>query len=83
MPKNPDTLPNLETSLAEITALIDKMEKGELTLDESLTQFERGITLIKHCQKTLNEAEQKVQMLIQDNHQEALVPYENRTEKDE
>lgn len=69
------TLPPLEGSLTEITQLIDKMEQGELTLEQSLAQFERGITLVKHCQKILQEAEQKVQLLIQQNQQETLTPY--------
>jgi exodeoxyribonuclease VII small subunit len=68
-------LPNLEESLAEITTLIDKMEHGEQTLEQSLTNFERGITLVKHCQKILQAAEQKVQILMQQNNQEELVPY--------
>jgi exodeoxyribonuclease VII small subunit len=72
MTKNPAKQPNLEDSLAEITQLIDKMEHGELNLEQSLTYFERGITLIKQCQKTLTEAEQKVQLLIQQNQQETL-----------
>ena len=70
-----DKLPNLEAAMAEITQLIDKMEHGELTLEQSLAQFERGITLVKHCQKILVEAEQKVQILIQNNNKETLAPY--------
>jgi len=62
---NPEKLPNLEESLTEISKLIDKMEHTELTLEQSLTQFERGVTLIKHCQKLLTDAEQKVQILMQ------------------
>jgi exodeoxyribonuclease VII small subunit len=75
MTKKPTKLPNLEESLAEITQLIDKMEHGDLTLEQSLEQFERGITLIKHCQKTLTEAEQKVQILLQNNGKEELSAY--------
>jgi exodeoxyribonuclease VII small subunit len=70
-----EKLPNLEESLTEITTLIDKMEHGELTLEQSLTQFERGITLIRHCQKVLTDAEQKVQILLQNNKQDTLQPY--------
>lgn len=73
-------LPNLEDSLAEVTKLIDKMEHGELTLEQSLQQFERGITLIKHCQKILTDAEQKVEQLIQQNGKESLIPF-NTEEK--
>ena len=67
--------PNLEESLTEISQLIDKMEHTELTLEQSLANFERGITLVKHCQKILEAAEQKVQILIQTNQREELAPY--------
>ncbi|EKD72453.1 MAG: hypothetical protein ACD_45C00675G0017 [uncultured bacterium] len=73
-------LPNIENSLAEISALIEQMEQGELSLEQSLNQFERGITLIKHAQKILQDAEQKVQILIQNNHEEQLNSYENNEE---
>lgn len=75
MTKNTSKQPSLEESLGEITTLIEKMENGELTLEQSLSDFERGITLIKHCQKVLSEAEQKVQILIQQNQQEELTTY--------
>ena len=74
--KNPK-LPNLETSLAEINSLIEQMEKGELSLEQSLTQFERGIILIKHAQKILQTAEQKVRLLTKTNDGDQLTPYEN------
>lgn len=77
MAKNSNPLPNLEDSLAEISQLVDKMEHSELTLEQSLTHFERGITLTKHCQKVLEEAEQKVQILIQNSKQESLAAYDN------
>ena len=60
------SLPNLEEALAEMTQLIDKMEQGELSLEQSLQNFERGISLVKHCQKILEQAEQKVSLLTQD-----------------
>jgi exodeoxyribonuclease VII small subunit len=68
-------LPNLEESLSEITQLIEKMEQSDQTLEQSLNHFERGITLIKHCQKILTEAEQKVNILVQNNNQENLTQY--------
>ncbi|OGT56243.1 MAG: exodeoxyribonuclease VII small subunit [Gammaproteobacteria bacterium RIFCSPHIGHO2_12_FULL_43_28] len=74
-------LPSLEASFTEVSTLIDKMEHGELTLEQSLQHFERGIVLIKHCQKLLNEAEQKVQVLIEANNQAELAPYgDDKTE---
>lgn len=71
---------DLEPSLKEINVLIEKMEKGDLTLEQSLSHFEKGITLIKNCQTILQEAEQKVQILIQNNSNlasssEELKPY--------
>lgn len=69
------TLPSLEDSLTEISQLIEKMEHSEQTLEHSLNHFERGITLVKHCQKILTEAEQKVQLLIQSNQKESLTNY--------
>jgi exodeoxyribonuclease VII small subunit len=73
--KKTDQQPSLETSLADITKVIEKMEHGELTLEQSLAEFERGITLIRQCQKMLAEAEQKVQILIQKNNQDTLTAY--------
>jgi exodeoxyribonuclease VII small subunit len=75
--KNCDKSPTLEEAYTEISELIDKMEHTELTLEQSLTHFERGIKLIKHCQKILGEAEQKVQILIQHNQQEELTAYQD------
>jgi exodeoxyribonuclease VII small subunit len=72
--------PDLETSIAEINTLIEQMEQGELTLEQSLERFQRGVSLIKHCQKVLQEAEQKVQILMLDNGGEELHPYETDKE---
>lgn len=83
MTKKPMKQPNLEASLAEISQLIDQMEHGELTLEQSLSHFERGIGLIKHAQKILTEAEQKVQLLIQSNQQESLTDYGNEEDEQE
>ncbi len=77
---NTQNQPDLETALTEIASLIEQMEQGELSLEQSLSQFERGVTLIKHAQKILQEAEQKVQILMQNNNQEELGHYENKEE---
>lgn len=75
MTKKSDQLPQLEESLTEITQLIEKMEHSEQTLEQSLSNFERGIILVKNCQKILTDAEQKVQILMQNNNQEDLTNY--------
>lgn len=56
---------SFEHSLQELEALVKKMDSGELTLEESLQAFEKGIGLIRHCQSTLQGAEQKVQLLME------------------
>ena len=80
MTKKPAKLPDLEASLDEIAKLIEKMENGELSLEQSLNCFERGVTLIKHSQQILQKAEQKVQILIQTNNETKLEDYENNEE---
>jgi exodeoxyribonuclease VII small subunit len=73
-------LPNLESSLSEINALVEQMEQQDLTLEQSLSHFERGITLIKHAQKILQHSEQKVQQLMKDQGEEKLIDFESNEE---
>lgn len=54
----------LEQSLHGLEALVERMESGELTLEESLKAFEEGIQLTRACQQALREAEQKVRILL-------------------
>jgi exodeoxyribonuclease VII small subunit len=56
--------PDFERSLAELEAIVDKLEAGDLSLDESLKQFERGVQLTRVCQSALKQAEQKVEILM-------------------
>jgi exodeoxyribonuclease VII small subunit len=56
--------PDFETSLAELESLVETLEQGDISLEESLKLFERGVTLTRSCQKSLKEAEQKVQILL-------------------
>lgn len=62
-PKKTSAPADFEKSLQQLNLIIEKMESGTLSLDASLKQFEEGITLIRGCQQTLSEAEQKVQIL--------------------
>jgi exodeoxyribonuclease VII small subunit len=55
---------DLEKSLAELEKIVAKLEGGDLTLDESLKQFERGVALTRQCQKALRQAEQRVDILL-------------------
>ena len=61
--KSPDPF-DFEAALASLEALVTAMEEGELSLEESLQAFEKGIKLTRECQSALQKAEQKVQMLV-------------------
>ena len=73
MPKK--KTPTFEASLAELEQWVSQLEQGEITLEESLAAFERGITLTRTCQQALQTAEQKVQILIEKNGTQALEPF--------
>ena len=58
---------NLEKALTELEKLVEEMEQGNLSLEESLKRFEKGIALTSECQEALQKAELKVQELIEKN----------------
>jgi exodeoxyribonuclease VII small subunit len=62
-PKESKTLA-FEESLDTLDVLVNKLEGGELSLEESLSAFEKGINLTRQCQQHLSHAEQKVSMLV-------------------
>jgi len=57
-------MPSFEESLKKLESIVDKLEKGDLSLEESLKLFEEGVGLSATCKKELEEAEGKVQILI-------------------
>jgi len=67
MSKKKDSTFNFEESLASLESLVSAMEDGDLSLEESLQAFEKGIRLTRECQSALQNAEQKVQVLIAEN----------------
>jgi len=71
---------DFEAALAELSTLVEQMEQGGLSLEQSLTCFEKGIALTRGCQKALSEAEQKVEILMQKNGGAKLVKFEEREE---
>lgn len=56
---------DFESALADLEALVQSMEAGDLSLEESLKAFERGVKLTRHCQEALKSAELKVKMLTE------------------
>ena len=63
MSQKKQSIPDFEASLAELESIVQRLEQGELPLEESLRQFERGVALTRSCQKALRQAEQKIRVL--------------------
>jgi len=59
--------PNFEKALTELEKLVEEMEQGNLSLEDSLKRFEKGISLSSECQQALQNAELKVKKLIEEN----------------
>ena len=72
---------DFEKTLAKLESVIAKLETGELSLEESIRQFEQGTALLKDCNKVLNEAEQKVKILSQKNREFQLEDFEENGKK--
>lgn len=64
-----------EESLEELEALVDRLERGQLLLDESLELFERGMKLARVCNRKLSKAERKIEMLIEENGKLKVGPF--------
>jgi len=67
---------NFEKSMDELESLVETMESGELTLEASLEHFEQGIKKVRQCQKALDEAEQKVKILLDDAEEGQLAEFD-------
>ena len=63
MTQKKQAIPDFEAALAELETIVQRLEQGELPLEESLRQFERGVALTRSCQKALRQAEQKIRVL--------------------
>lgn len=67
---------DFEQSLAELQTLVERLESGELSLEDSLGAFEQGIRLTRECQAALTQAEQKVQILLERDGELSEAPFE-------
>jgi len=56
--------PDFERSLSELESLVERLERGDLPLEDALKTFERGVELTRHCQSSLKAAQQKVEILL-------------------
>ena len=76
-PAETPSVADFEHSLDELEQLVARMEGGELSLDESLASFERGIGLYRHCQQALDKAELRVRLLLDPDAPDDAEPFES------
>ncbi len=74
---------DFEESLKALEDLVNRMEQGEMTLEESLDAFQKGIALTRECQTRLTEAEQQVNLLIEENDQFRLEAFDADDDEDD
>jgi exodeoxyribonuclease VII small subunit len=75
--------PDFEKSLAELEALVERLEGGELPLEESLKAFERGVALTRECQVALEAAQARVDILLKRDGAVAAQPFPDEGEDDQ
>ena len=75
MKSESDKLPKFEKALAELEALVEKLEAGDLPLDESLENFKKGVELTRQCQAVLERAQQTVEKLLDPEVESSAEPF--------
>lgn len=75
MPKKAEQPASFETSLQQLEQIVTRLESGNLPLEEALNEFERGVQLARAGQQTLQQAEQRVQILLSDDKNAELTPF--------
>jgi exodeoxyribonuclease VII small subunit len=73
---------DFEKSLQQLEALVEAMENGDLGLEESLQAFEKGVALTRACQAALDNAEQRVNLLLQENGKPVEQPFTQDNQSD-
>lgn len=77
---NTDKPLHFEQSMTELETLVNALEKGEMSLEDALAAFEKGITLTKTCQQQLDQAKQKVLLLVGDGDELHLEDFDHNDE---
>ncbi|MBN8741524.1 MAG: exodeoxyribonuclease VII small subunit [Lysobacterales bacterium 69-70] len=74
--QTPDQIVDFEKSLDELEQLVARMEHGDLSLDDSLASFERGVALYRNCQSALEQAELRVRLLLDPTDPDSAAPFQ-------
>lgn len=75
MPKKAEQPASFESSLQQLEQIVSRLESGDLPLEEALNEFERGVQLARVGQQKLQQAEQRVQILLNDDKEAGLAPF--------
>lgn len=81
--QNDSALNDFEESLEQLEAIVERMEKGELSLEQSLEAFEEGVKLTRNCQQTLRKAEQRVSELLEENGELKKAPFNSEDDQNQ
>ena len=81
--KSKTKTPDFEQSLAELEALVAKLEQGDVPLEDALKTFERGVALTRQCQTALRTAQQKVEVLLTRDGGETIESFADEDDEDE
>lgn len=73
---------SFEESMSELETIVDDLEQGDLSLEDSMKLFERGLSLSQASQSKLSQAEQKIQILLNKNGEEQLQPFTDNESQD-
>jgi len=68
--------PAFEAALDELEALVDRLEDGDLALEQALATFERGVALSRRCAELLDRAERRIEVLVREGDGVAVAPFE-------
>ena len=77
MSPNKKTQKSIESRLAELESILEELESGDLDLDQALKKFEQGVKLSRECQKTLEDAEIKIKILMDNDLKDTDQPLEH------
>ncbi len=75
-PNETSPVAHFEQSLEELEQLVEKMETGEMSLEQSLSAYERGVGLYRQCQQALEQAELRVRLLSDPAQPESAEPFD-------
>ena len=70
---------HFEENLTELDTIVNQLESNQLSLEDALKAFEKGVKLSQNCQNVLTQAEQKVQILLKQQDNESLEPFDPET----